>query len=218
MSLFKTRRSVLAIFSLVLATVGCGAAVQAEDGYKAGEHYTIIEPAARFSPNSGKIEVVEVFWYGCPHCFSFEPAVKAWAANLPEDVEFIRLPAAMNRSWAVHARAFYTAEALGMWDTIHPALFNALNVEEQKIFTPDQVKTFFEKHGANGDKFDSAWNSFSVDSQVRRAEQIVKAWGPNSVPTMAVNGKYWTSASMAGSHGEEFKIIEALIERERQAQ
>lgn len=218
MSLFKSRRAIPAAIAFAIALVGCGVSVQADDDYQAGKDYVVIEPQLKFSSNEDKIEVVEIFWYGCPHCFSFEPFVKAWAEDLPQDVEFIRVPAAMNRSWAVHARAFYTAEALGMWETIHNALFNAIHVEQKRILTPAQIKSFFIEHGADADKFDAAWSSFGVDSQVRRAGQIVQAWGPNSVPTVAVNGKYWTSGSMAGSHAREFEILEALIERERQAQ
>jgi len=213
-----------ALFTSLLATAlilfGCGAnadsskPAQEIGQFRAGTHYQIVSQE-RVNPSSEKIEVVEVFWYGCPHCFSLEPQVKAWKTGIADDVEFIAMPAALNRSWKQHAKAYYAAEALGILDASHQKFFNALNTEKRKIMSDDALAEFYSQFGPSEEEFKNAMASFGVDSQVRRAEKLARHWELNSVPTLIVNGKYVTSGSIAGGSIQLFKLVDELVAYER---
>lgn len=162
-----------------------------------------------------KIEVVEVFWYGCPHCFQFEPYLEKWLEQKPDDVEFVRLPGVLGKGWIPHARAFYAAEQLGVLDKIHRPLFNAIHIEGEHLANEDQLARFFENQNIDEDDFRDAFNSEGVDQEVKQAFMRGRDFRITGVPTVIVNGKYLTSASMAGSHENVIKIIDELITRER---
>jgi len=179
-----------------------------------GIDYQIIKPAQPTS--TSKIEVVEVFWYGCPHCYYFEPAVTKWLKKLPGDVEFVRIPAASNPRWALHARAFYVAEVLDVFDKIHEPLFDAMHRDHQHLHDADALAKFFQKHaGIDKQTFLDTFSSFSVDTRVSRAEQLGQRYGVSSVPTLIINGKYRTSPSMTGSRKNALDVVDHLIAKER---
>ncbi len=188
-------------------------ALQAADSFKEGEHYERITPEVA-THSDGKIEVVEVFWYGCHHCFSFEPHINKWLKSKPDNVEFRRVPGVFARNWIPHARAFYTAEVLGVLDVIHAPLFEAIHDEGKRIGDEDSLARFFAEHGVADADFREAYNSFSVDTKTRQALTASKEYGISGVPSVIVNGRYRTSARLAGTYENLLKIVDALVDKE----
>lgn len=188
-------------------------AAQAADTFKEGEHYERITPEVATQAD-GKIEVVEVFWYGCHHCYSFEPDIKKWLKSKPDNVEFRRVPGVFARNWIPHARAYYTAEILGVTDAIHTPLFEAIHDEGKRIGDEDSLARFFAEHGVAEADFREAYNSFSVDTKTRQALVASKEYGISGVPSVIVNGRYRTSARLAGTYENLLKIVDALVDKE----
>ena len=185
----------------------------------AGTDYVEIAGGQPFQPGSGKIEVVEVFGYTCPHCASFEPLVASWKAKLPADVQFTAVAAPFGGYWTPYAKAFYTAEAMGLLGKTHDAMFRAIHVERslpvQPLPTPEQLAGFYAKHGANPQQFISTMSSFAVDAKLKRAEQFLTRSGVDSTPTMVVDGKYRVTAKTLE---DSLRVTEHLVARERAAQ
>lgn len=183
--------------------------------YVEGTHYERLPDTA--ASDSDQIEVIEIFWYGCSHCFDFEPMLKEWARDLEEDVVLKKSPAMWDRQgiMANHARIYYTARALGVLDTIHPAAFRALNVEGEKLRTEEAIADFFVSHGVDREEFTSAFNSFGVDSAVRQAEARQRTYRIQGTPEIIVDGTYRVAARMAGSHQEVLEVTDYLIDRIR---
>lgn len=202
-----SRFALLAMFFIVPL------AAQAADTFKDGEHYERITPEVA-TQSDGKIEVVEVFWYGCHHCYSFEPAIKKWLKSKPDHVEFRRVPGVFARNWIPHARAYYTAEILGVLDAIHTPLFEAIHDEGRRIGDEDSLARFFAEHGVAEADFREAYNSFSVDTKTRQALVASKEYGISGVPSVIVNGRYRTSARLAGTYENLLKIVDALVDKE----
>lgn len=181
-----------------------------------GFEYKRIVPAQQTQAPAGKVEVVELFWYGCSHCYRFEPSLQKWLQNLPEDVVFRRIPAQLNKSWVIHAQAFYTAEALGVIDKMHEKLFNAIHKDKRKLNTVDAIAALFVENGISREKFDKAFNSFGVKTKMANARGMEQRYGAHSVPTIIVNGKYRSDATMAGgTHKDLINVINFLINKER---
>jgi len=185
----------------------------AED-WKEGEHYDLISPPIR-TADSSKIEVVEFFWYGCGHCYNFEPMIGQWKKTLPDGVDFIGSPAVWNKPMELHAKAYYTAEVLGVADTMHTILFQAMNVDGKRLASDDEIKSLFTANGVSPKDFDKAYNSFGVSSQVRQANSRARAAKITGTPEMMVNGKYRISTRKAGSQARMLEIADYLIEQER---
>jgi len=184
--------------------------------YQEGVQYKVLQnPQPTASAN--KIEVLELFWYGCPHCYRLEPMLTAWLKNKPDDVAFVRLPAILGPSWELHARAFYTAELLGIVDRIHKPMFDRLHKDKKPIRTVKELKAFFMDNGVSAEDFDKTYNSFAVITKTNRAKQAINLYGVSGVPTLVVNGKYSTSAREAGSNKGILKVVDFLIEKERAA-
>ena len=181
--------------------------------YTEGENYERLTPEVTTHAD-GKIEVVEVFWYGCNHCYAFEPHLEKWLKTKPDNVVFRRVPGIFSQQWVPHARAFYTAQALGVLDKIHAPLFDAIHGQGQKISDEDSLAIFFAKYGVADADFREAYNSFSVDTKTRQAMTASKDYGISGVPSVIVNGKYRTSARLAGSFEEMLKIVDALVDKE----
>ncbi|MCL7423361.1 MAG: thiol:disulfide interchange protein DsbA/DsbL [Methylobacter sp.] len=165
--------------------------------------------------NPAKVEVIEFFWYGCPHCYDFEPLLRKWEQNLPDYVEFIRQPAVFSSLWGKHAKAYFTAEALGVVDKVHADFFDAIQVKKQKLEDEDQLAKFFAEHGVDEEQFRAAYNSFLVDTKMRQAGAIAARYGVTGVPAIIINGKYKTNGPLAGSHEKMIEIMNQLIEQER---
>lgn len=202
-------RLIIAVFC---AALWLGA--NAEPAYIEGQQYERITPEVATHAEEGKIEVVEVFWYGCNHCFSFEPHISEWANSLPDNVEFRRMPGIFARNWVPHARAYYAAEVLGVLDEIHSALFEAIHVERRKITDEDSLARFFAEHGVPEDEFREAYGSFAVDSKTRQAMTASKEYGITGVPSMIVNGRFRTSARLTGTYEDLLKVVDALVDKE----
>lgn len=179
-----------------------------------GKHYQRIPEGGR-ATDPERIEVVEVFWYGCSHCFEFEPLLEKWQAGVASDVDFQRSPAMWNRVMALHAQAFYAARALGVLETLHHPLFEALNVEGKKLETEDELAAWFAQHGVKEGDFRKAFNSFGVQASVKQADARARSYRITGTPEMVVNGKYHTSARMAGSNEAMLGVVDHLIAKER---
>ncbi len=161
--------------------------------------------------------MVELFWYGCSHCYTFEPVVEKWADKLSDDVDFWRSPAMWNDVMVVHARAFYAAKTLGILDKVHMPLFKALNVERRRLATEQELADFFAAHDVDPEKFKKAFNSFSVSSGVRLADSRARSYKITGTPEIVVNGKYRVDAKMAGGQQQMLDITDFLVARERAA-
>jgi protein dithiol oxidoreductase (disulfide-forming) len=169
---------------------------------------------AQPTANPDKVEVIEVFWYGCPHCHRFQPYVERWLLGADADVTFIRLPAILNESWAIHARAYYTAEALGVTERIHEALFDAIHIRKERLRNEAEIADFFEKHGVDKQRFRSTFNSFAVNSKVQRARELTRRYGIDGTPAVVVNGKYRTGPAMTGSFEGLVDVMDFLVSEE----
>lgn len=182
-------------------------------GLTEGKEYRLVKPAQQTDAGPGKIEVLEFFWYGCPHCNTLEPLFNAWAAKQPADVVVrrVHVPFGDRR----HQQLFYTLEAMGKADEMAPYVFRAIHVDRDRMDTPDRMIAVLSKHGLDEKQFRDVFNSFSVRTRMQRASQIVDAYGVNGVPAMAVNGKYFTAPSMVGSADGSLKVLDALIAAER---
>ncbi|MBD9359978.1 thiol:disulfide interchange protein DsbA/DsbL [Methylomonas fluvii] len=193
----------------LLGLLGFSALVNAEGGYEA------ITPAQPVQ-NPDKIEVIEFFWYGCPHCYSLEPSMVEWLKTKPANVEFIRQPAVFSDLWGKHAKAYFTAEALGVLDKVHADLFDAIQNKKQKLVSEDELAKFFADHGVKDEDFRSAFNSFLVDAKLRQAESTGPRYGISGVPALIVNGKYKVTAQSAKSQANMLTVVNQLITQESQ--
>lgn len=191
-------------------------ALAADAPFEEGVQYRVLDQQLpRTARDPDKVEVLEFFWYGCPHCYRLEPSIEAWVENgKPDNVEYVRAAAALNAGWAMHARAFYIAETLGVTDKTHEALFDAIHRGGERLDTREALADFFAEHGVTEDQFDKAFDSFQVRSALKKSGYLAQRAGIRSVPTFIVAGKYETSASMAGGVDEMFDVIGYLVELE----
>jgi len=188
-----------------------------------GFEYKLVTPVMGTADKT-KVEVIEMFWYGCPHCNDFEPTLNKWLDKKPENVNFVRVPAIFRDTWVPHARAYYTAEALGVLDKTHSLFFKAVHKDRIRLATEKDIAAFFVSNGVTQEAFTQAWNSFVVQSRVKRAITLTRRSGITGVPAMVVNGKYRTSAKDAtinnpGGAGNDdmLRVVDALIKKEAKA-
>lgn len=163
-----------------------------------GKDYTRLQtplPEAK----TGKVEVIEFFWYGCPHCYAFEPVLEPWVARQPADVAFHRVPAAFNARWAFHQQIYYTWEALGVVDKMHGKTFDRFHKLGKPIDTLDDLVAFAQASGLDPAKVRSEWNGFTVHTKMTQGKQLVEAYGVDGVPTLGIHGRYTTSPSEGGA-------------------
>jgi len=204
-----------ATFAALLVLPFLAASVSAQE-WREGEHYDVISPAIR-TVNDDKIEVTEFFWYGCGHCYNFEPQLAQWKKSLGDDVVVVGSPAMWNGLMEVHAKAFYAAEALGVLDRVHIPLFQALNVDRRRLASEDELADVFAANGVEREEFRKAFNSFGVGSLVRQANARARAARISGTPEMMVAGKYRISTRKAGSQADMLRLASYLIEKEREA-
>ena len=215
------------IYSLFIASLLCTllAPAIAEDehnhapvtNFQEGKHFHRISPAVETDVEDGKVEVLELFWYGCPHCFQFEPYLSGWKESMSDNVSFVRMPAVLNKSWLAHARAFYALESMGELERIHPLFFEAIHTQGRRLRDVESISRFLSEHDVDVEKFKSAYNSLYVETKINRSGQLVRQYGSSSVPTVIINGKYRTSASDAGGFENVLEIIDLLVEKEAAA-
>lgn len=184
-----------------------------------GREFVRVVPAQPTGTAPGKVEVLEFFWYGCPHCYQAEKHIEEWRQGLPEDVVFRRIPATLNQGWVTMTKAYYAAEQLGVLDTMHPALFAAFHENGTMLANEEQLAAYFKEHaGIEEGTFREAFNSMAVASKVQRADVLARRHRVGGVPTMTVNGKFKTDPNQAGSYAGLVEVVEALVQWERQAQ
>lgn len=208
-----------ALFNLlfVLALLPMAAChAETDEPYKAGVNYEILpEPVTTADP--AKIEVVEVFWYGCSHCFAFEPTLKPWVAALPEDVNFVQVPAIWHPVMKLHARAYYTARALKVLDKLHEPIFEAMNLNKKKLNSEDEIADLFEAQGVDRERFLKVFNSKGIEMAVDLAASKQQRYRTQGTPEVVVNGKYRISSRENGSQEGMLKVAAYLIKKERAA-
>ena len=209
-------KRLLLSLSLLVVTPLVVVAEDAGQNYVEGTSYDLITPAVR-TADPDKIEVAEFFWYGCGHCYTFEPMIEQWKKSLPDDVDFHGSPAIWNAQMELHARAYYAAQVLGVLDTMHPVLFQAMNVDRKRLSSEAEIAALFSANGVSAEDFGKAFNSFGVTSQVRQANARARAAKITGTPALMVNGKYHVSTRKAGSQANMLKVAEFLIEKERAA-
>ena len=185
--------------------------------WEEGKHYQELDSKVRTASDSG-IEVAEVFWYGCPHCYTFKPLIESWAEDRPDDVDYVKIPAALGQSWEPHAKAFYALEAMDELDKVHDALFEALAGERRPLNSGEALADFVAEHDVDGEEFLKNYNSFGVDSKMQKAQSKIRGARVTGTPTMIVNGKYRVTASMAGGHEAVLEVVDYLVEQERAGQ
>jgi thiol:disulfide interchange protein DsbA len=194
---------------LALGLAPFGALAQARP--MAGLDYTEIKPAQPVE-TQGKIEVLEFFWYGCPHCYTLEPLLEKWIPTLPADAQFRRVPAVFNNpAWARDASIYYAFDALGVVSKLHRPLFDAIHRDRLRTDNAEALAEWLTKNGVNMKKFDEAMKSFGVQSKVRRATQLSAAYRIDGTPALAVNGRYTVSAEQGRTQQGMLAIAEHLI-------
>jgi len=209
-------RQLLLALSLLVSFLGLTACDATADQYEAGKHYEVLpQPVVTRDPN--KIEVVEVFWYGCIHCFHFEPMIEAWTPKLGADVDFHGSPAMWNVGMKVHAQAYYAAEVLGVLPKVHLPLFKAMNEEHKHLASAEEIEPIFIAAGVSKADFEDTFDSFGVNNQVALADSRARSYRVQGTPEIIVNGKYRVSASEAGGQAEMLKVADFLIAQERAA-
>jgi len=212
----KTNNPLHRLIAPLLLAAACASSPLAAQEFVEGRDYERVEPAQNTATGE-RIEVREIFWYGCPHCFDFEPYIERWLQDAPEDVQFVRMPAVFRQSWAIHARAFYAAKALGVLEDVHSELFSAIHVERRKLVNQESIAAFFAEQGAADEEtFNSAYESFAVEGKVKQAATLSRRYGITGVPAMIVNGKYRSSGRMAGGYDRLLKIVDHLVAMERE--
>jgi thiol:disulfide interchange protein DsbA len=205
------------ILSAALVTASLfGMTAQAAEPIEAGKQYVELSSAVPVS-EPGKIEVVEMFWYGCPHCYAFEPTINPWAEKLPADVHFVRIPAMFGGPWDAHGQLFLTLQSMGVENKVHSAVFNAIQKEHKKLTTPDEMAEFVATQGVDKDKFLATFNSFAIKGQIAAAKELAKKYEITGVPTLIVNGKYRFDLGSAGGPEQTLQVADQLIAKERAA-
>jgi thiol:disulfide interchange protein DsbA len=203
-------------FSLQLAAVGLGGTwagqAVAQGAPVEGTHYTkLAQPVAVTAP-AGKIEVLEFFSYGCPHCYSLEPTLEAWAKRLPADVVFKRVPVGFNALYENYQKIYYALEAMGQVDNMHRKVFDAIHKQRQRLDKDADIAAFMTANGLDGAKFMELYKSFSVQTKARQAQQMSQSYKIDGVPAMGVHGRYVTSGSLAGSNERALAVTDALVQ------
>ena len=186
---------------------------QAEE-FVAGRHYEILDNPT-VTRNPSKVEVVEVFWFGCNHCYALESFVQPWKRNLPNDVDFWKSHITWNAQAETHARLFYSAKALGIEEKAVPAAFTSIWREGRNLLGNSEVEYFFKGFGVEKERYLSVSNSFGVNNAVKQADNRMRQWAVTGVPTLIVNGKYKVSGTREIGTSKLLDVVNFLIEKER---
>ena len=192
-----------------------GEAAWAQGGPVEGTHYLRLAQVAPVSAPTGKIEVVEFFWYGCPHCNALEPTLEEWAKKLPPDVAFRRVPVGFAAVHESHQRLFYALEAMGQLDAMHKRIFAAIHNGHQRLDKEADQVAFLKAQGVDTAKFLDNLKSFSVQTKARQAKQLSEAYKIDGVPALGVHGRYLTSGSMTGDNARALAVVDFLVQRVR---
>ena len=186
-------------------------------GFDIEGKYEVLQPP-QLTETGDRIEVVDVFWYGCPHCYTFLPQMEAYDKIKPDYVEVRRLPAVFRESWIAHARAYYTSMLLGVTHRTHRALFEEIHDHRNPTDHKEALIAFFERHGVGRTEFEQTYDSFAVESLVRKSVLMQQRYGVTGTPSVIVNGKYRITGRLAGSYANVIAVVAALVDREYRAQ
>ncbi|MDQ3060787.1 MAG: thiol:disulfide interchange protein DsbA/DsbL [Pseudomonadota bacterium] len=179
--------------------------------FQSGTDYLTLDRAALTEAPAGQIEVVEFFWYNCPHCNAFEPVFDAWVKKAPKDVSVRRTPVAFRADFEPQQRLYFVLDALGKIEELHKKVFYAIHVEKQTLNTAAQIADWLEKQGVSKARFNELYNSFSVTTKVRKATQLQEAYAVDGVPSLGIHGRYFTSGTQAGTLQRALQVTDALI-------
>ena len=208
---------ITAVVTLLVTLPLASTSVGQIEKYLAGTHYTELRAPVN-TPDDSKIEVLEAFWYGCSHCFRFEPLVADWESKAADDVDFRRFPAMWNALMKVHAQIYFTAEAMDVIHIVHEPVFDAINVEGNRLQNEKLIGDLFEENGIARADFEAAFNSFSVRTKVNQAEKRMQDYEIRSTPNMIVNGKYLvTTGEAVRTQAEMLEVVDFLVAKERRA-
>ena len=178
----------------------------------AGSDYAVLETAAPVEAPAGKIEVVEFFWYNCPHCNAFEPILSEWVKKLPKDVAFRRIPVAFNASFVPQQRLYYALEAMGLLEKVHPKVFAAIHVEKLNLAKGEAITEWVGKNGVDTAKFLVQYNSFDVVTKAQKATQLQNAFKVEGVPALGVAGRFYTDGTMAHNMERALLVVQSLLD------
>lgn len=212
-SIMESLKSIIKSSSLLAAMIflmACQSEISAQTLDES--MYSVLDTPLQVSTGD-QIEVTELFWYGCPHCYSLEPFVKDWLKDKPENSEFVKIPAIFSSSWQFAAQVFYTMEALGVLEEANDTYFHRIHVLRKQTNNLDDLIEFMATYGKTPDETTAAFNSFAVDTKVRNANRITRSSTATGVPAILVDGKYLTSVSQAGGQAELFQVINQLVEK-----
>ena len=216
----KMLRTQLLLFYFLIALLGCSnedqTTFEAGNGekFRAGVHYELLDNPTKVRDPS-KIEVTEVFWFGCNHCYALEPYIARWKRDIPLDVTFIKSPATWNDMLKTHATIYYTAKALGIEQQFVPAAFNTIQNEGKMLTGNTELEYYFRGFDVQKDRYKAVSTSFGVRNAVDQADKKMKEWKVTGVPSLVVNGKYKVAASRSVRTDELFEVVDFLIEKER---
>ncbi|MCY7319114.1 MAG: thiol:disulfide interchange protein DsbA/DsbL [Ramlibacter sp.] len=210
--------SVAAACTLALAGLGLPGSLLAQSRKpEEGTEFLTLGKLAPVDAPAGKVEVIEFFWYSCPHCNTFEPKLVNWIKKLPADVSVRRVPVAFRDDFVPQQRLFYTLEAMGKLDELHAKVFTAIHAERQTIDKEPAILAWAEKNGLDKAKFQELYNSFSVSTKARRATQLQDAYKVQGVPAIGIAGRYYTDGTLAGNMDRALQITEFLVAESRKA-
>ena len=193
-----------------LAALPLGVQAQGKPPAEGKDYLLLSKPAPTEAP-AGQLEVVEFFWYSCPHCNEFEPQLEAWAAKAPKDVSLRRVPVSFRPDFEPQQRLYYVLEAMDKLAALHKKVFFAIHVEKQVLNTADLVSAWAQKQGIDKAKFTELYNSFPVNMKTRKATQLQEAFMVDGVPALGVDGRYYTSGSMAGTMVRALTVTDHVL-------
>jgi thiol:disulfide interchange protein DsbA len=185
--------------------------------FKSGKDFLTLDRPVATESGTGKVELIEFFWYSCPHCNMFEPNFAQWVKNAPKDVVVRRIPVSFRDDFAPQQRLYFTIEALNLMETLHPKVFAAIHVDKLLLNTDASVLAWAEKQGVDKVKFNEVYKSFGVASKLKRAVQLQNDFKVEGVPSLGVAGRYYIDGTLAGSMDRALKVAESLIAQSRTA-
>jgi len=202
---------------VVSALAACAAAPawSALEAFKEGKDYLTLKQRAPVESDKGKVEVVEFFWYSCPHCNAFEPELNAWLAKLPPQVDFKRVPVRFRADFEPQQRLYYTLDAMGQLPKLHSKVFHAIHVERNPLTTAAAIFEWAAKQGVDRTAFETTFNSFGVVGKAKRAAQLQEAYQVEGVPALGVAGRFYVDGGLAGSMNRALQVVDHLVKQIR---
>jgi thiol:disulfide interchange protein DsbA len=200
-----------------LAATGLALPAHAQKKPEEGSDYLALDKRVPVETPAGKVEVIEFFWYACPHCNAFEPKLEAWIKKNPADVVVKRVPVAFRDNFVPQQRLFYTLEAMGKVDDVHRKVFNAIHVDKLPLDKEDSIAAWVEKQGVDKAKFAELYNSFSVSTKARRATQLQDAFKVQGVPALGIAGRWYTDGTLAGTMDRALQVTDYLVAEARKS-